>query len=271
MKAATLCLLLYLLLYPEIKAQPLTLVKEIKIHTPVAVSTDRYGHIYTGDAQGNVFKFDSSGTQQQVFSAQKAVNIASIEAWQMLQVLVFYRDIQEFILLNRFLTPISDATRIQQEIIGFARAATLASNEALWLFDDTEFSLKKFDLASQRILINTPLSLILNDADYQINFMREYQNLLYVNDKNSGILVFDNLGNYKKKLPFKGLNYFGFRGNELYFLQSGKLHLFNLYTLEERSIDLPPKYTYLFALMAENKIILFTKDYFKVYQLPGRN
>jgi hypothetical protein len=270
LKAALFILILSVLLYTEIQAQSLTLIKEVKINTPVAVSIDRYGNIYTGDTQGNIFKFDSTGIQLGVFSAQKTVNISSIEAWQMLQVFVFYRDIQEFTLLNRFLTPIAGSTQVNQNLIGFARSATLAANETLWMFDDTEFSLKKYGLSSQQVLINTPLSLILGASDYNINFMREYQNMLYINDKNSGILVFDNLGNYKKKLPFVGLNYFSFRGNELYFIEAGKVHLFNLYTLDQRNIVLPAEYTYIFALLAENKLITFTKNAFQIYWLPIR-
>ena len=269
MKATILLLSLELLFYTQIKAQGLNLIKEVKITTPIAVSLDRYGNIYSGDERGNVYKFDSTGTPVSNFSAQKVASISAIEAWQTLHVFVFYRDTQEFTTLNRFLTPLTLSTPINPEVIGFARAATLGMNENLWVFDDTDFSLKKYELSSQSLSLHTPLSLLLSPSEYSINFMREYQNMVFINDKNSGILVFDNLGNYKKKLPFAGLNYFGFSGNNLYFLQEGKIQLFDLYHFSEKSINLPSKYSYLFALLSENKLILFTKNSFQIYQVSN--
>ena len=66
-----------------------------------------------------------------------------------------------------------------------------------------------------------------------------YQNNLYLVDRTTGIFVFDNLGNYKKKLPFVGLSMVGFRGDELYYFSEGALHFFHLYNLTERIVPLP--------------------------------
>jgi hypothetical protein len=246
-------------------AQQLTLLKEISIANPVAVSADRYGNIIVGDAKGNVHKYDSTGVLLQTFSSPNTTNISSIEAWPSLQILIFYRDVQQFSILNRFLTPTILSAPIHQEVAGFARAATLGSQENIWLFDDIELSLKNYNLATKKTDTNTPLSLILGDAEYAVNFMREYQNNLYVNDRNSGILVFDNLGNYKKKLPFADLTYFSFLENELYFLKDNTVYLFNLYTLSERQFKLPAGASYKYCLFSGKRIFLFTQKAMSIY------
>ncbi|QHT68020.1 hypothetical protein GXP67_15905 [Rhodocytophaga rosea] len=246
-------------------AQQLTLLKETNIANPVAVSADRYGNIIVGDAKGNVHKYDSTGVLLQTFSSPNTATISSIEAWPSLQILIFYRDIQQFSVLNRFLTPTLLSAPIHQEVAGFARAATLGSQENIWLFDDIELSLKKYNLATRKIDTNTPLSLILGDSEYAVNFMREYQNNLYLNDRNSGILVFDNLGNYKKNLHFADLTYFSFFENELYFTKDNTIYLFNLYTLSERQIKLPVGASYKYSLFAGAKLFLFTHKAMRIY------
>lgn len=248
-------------------AQSLTLLKEVSIPISVAVSLDRYSNIYAGDKKGNVFKYDSTGNLLQTFSSPAIANISSVEAWASLQVFVFYRDSQQFSILNRFMVPAAYSTPINQEVIGFARSATLGTQESLWLFDDTDFSIKRYDLTSNRLSLHTPLTLILNEADYQINYMREYQNALFVNDANSGILVFDNLGNYKKKLPFAGLTYINFHENQLYYLKDNTLHFFDIYRLTEKSLSLPGSFTYNFALFSGTRIFLFANHSLLIYQL----
>ena len=52
------------------------------------------------------------------------------------------------------------------------------------------------------------LDLMLGNQPHEVIYLKEYQNLLYLVDKNSGIWVFDNLGNFKKKLNYKGVQWF---------------------------------------------------------------
>jgi hypothetical protein len=107
----------------------------------------------------------------------------------------------------------------------------------------------------------------LTSAKYNINYMREYQNMLFVNDANSGILVFDNFGNYKKKLPFSGLSFFGFQDNELYYVSKSGIHFFNLYTLAARSVLLPGNTIPEFVLVFNTRIAIFSKNSLYIYQL----
>jgi len=108
---------------------------------------------------------------------------------------------------------------------------------------------------------------VLDARDYDINFMREYHNVLLINDRNAGLLVFDNLGNYKKKLPFKGLTYFGFLNDEVYFLQGHEVHYFHLYTFQERSLALPKDLQVRQVLAFEDKLVVFTADRMQLFQV----
>jgi hypothetical protein len=87
---------------------------------------------------------------------------------------------------------------------------------------------------------NTPLDLLIGRSRPDFRFLRQYQNNLYLVDRTTGIFVFDNLGNYRKKLPFPGLDFVTFRGDELVYLGGNQLHFFHLYNLTERTQPLPP-------------------------------
>ncbi|MBW8050503.1 MAG: hypothetical protein FVQ77_09220 [Cytophagales bacterium] len=246
-------------------SQSLQLIKTIPVKSPDKVSVDRYNNIFVCDGDGNVNKYDTAGNTKLTYSPQKIGSISLIEAWNSVKIFLFYKDFQEYVMLDRFLAPIS-IYNFDLSSIGFARTATLAADNNLWIIDDSDFSLKKHDIQLQTITIETPLDLLLDARDYDINFMREYQNMLFINDYNSGILVFDNLGNYKKKLPFTRLESFGFLNEELYYLEDNKIHLFHLYNFNTRTIQLPEDKIFINTIVFKNQVCLFSEDYFFIYK-----
>ncbi|MDJ1470017.1 hypothetical protein QNI19_00675 [Cytophagaceae bacterium DM2B3-1] len=235
------------------------LVRQISSTPAVAVSVDKYDRLITADEKGNITAYDTLGNALYSYSPAVVGDVSMLEAWRSMQILVFYRDLQQYVQLDRFLTPLpgyNQPARLQTEEIGFARVMTLAYDDQLWIFDDTDFSLKKYDLQRQKVEMNSPLNLILKTQDYQITWIREYQNQLFVADRNSGILVFDNLGNYRKALPFKGLTYFQFLGEELYFTDKETLYFFNIYSHSQRSIKLPVAAK--FAILVGRYLAIYT-------------
>jgi hypothetical protein len=247
--------------------QELQLVKQVKINQPVAVSTDRYANIYVADNKGNLHKYDSTGNHMSDYTPARLASISSIEAWPTIQVFVFHRDLQQYTFLNRFLTELNtSANQLKSEQIGFVRAATPAADESIWLFDDRDFTLKKYNPRFSSLTVQVPLELVLSSAQYAITYMREYQNMLFISDANSGILVFDNFGNYKKKLPFAGISQFGFHNNQLYFLNKNSLTFFDIYTLSTKSVSLPEG-NFGFVLASATQIALFSADSLYIYRI----
>jgi hypothetical protein len=251
----------------------LTFIKTIPTPVIQKISSDRYGFIYFADERGNIYKYDQEGNLLLTFSPKKNSEVTLLEAWRNVNILVFYRNYQEFIFLNRFLTEtpnfsLNEESQDHDKSIGFARLATFTADNNLWIIDDDDFSLKKYDLTYNKLDINTPLDLILDRNTYDFNFIREYQNLLFINDKNSGILMFDNLANYKNKLPFKGLNYFSFLNNDIYFLERGYIKLFDIYTGKENKVLLPEGKQYNMVILGDKKAYLFTNKSIDIYNCP---
>jgi hypothetical protein len=172
------------------------------------------------------------------FAPTQPGHAAQVEAWNITNILVFNDDRQQLVLLDRFLSLITEM-RLADFLDGTVRAATLAPDNRIWLLDESSLVLRELEPNTLRFVKNTPLDLIIGRTRPDFRFLRHYQNNVYLVDKITGIYVFDNLGNYKKKLPIVGLNMVGFRGDELYYLDAGAVRFLHLYDLTERRVALP--------------------------------
>jgi hypothetical protein len=223
---------------PAATAAPWKLLRDIKLPNPGAASLDRRGALYLADADNNLRQYGPEGLPLNTYAPTQPGHAAQVEAWNVTTTLVFNDDRQQLILLDRFLALIGEV-RLMDFVDGTIRAATLAPDNRIWLLDESNLVLRAFDPNTQRMVQNTPLDLLIGRSRPDFRFLRQYQNNLYLVDRSTGIYVFDNLGNFKKKLPFTGLSMIGFRGDELYYFDAGALHFFHLYNLTERRVPLP--------------------------------
>ncbi|MBF9224356.1 NHL repeat-containing protein [Hymenobacter ruricola] len=254
---------------PAPTAAPWKLLREIKLNNPGAVSLDRRGALYVADADNNLRQYGPEGLPLNTYAPTQPGHAAQVEAWNVTTTLVFNDDRQQLVLLDRFLALIGEV-RLADYVDGTIRAATLAPDNRIWLLDESNLVLRAFDPNTQRLLQNTPLDLLIGRSRPDFRFLRQYQNNLYLVDRSTGIYVFDNFGSYKKKLPFTGLSMIGFRGDELYYLDAGALHFFNLYTLAERRVALPAGFdpaAVRQVLVGETYGYIFTATGVSVYQL----
>lgn len=234
----------------------------VSIPKPESASIDRFNNIYITDSKGNIFQFDIRGNILQKYSPPKPAKISLLEAWQAIKIFAFSQDLQQILFLDRFLIP-SPIVKLQDLSLGFIRTATISVDNNLWLIDDSDLSLKKYDLSRQKTIIHSPLNLQLTNNSFDINFAREHQNHLFINDKSNGIYMFDVLGNYLKTFPIIDLKYFNFLNDELYYLQDDKIRFFNFYKLQERIIDVPSGFLY--SLATDKHLILISGTHLNIY------
>ncbi len=219
-------------------AAPWKLLRLIKMPNPGAASLDRRGALYVADADNNLHQYGPEGLPLNTYAPTQPGHVAQVEAWNVTSTLLFNDDRQQLVLLDRFLALIAEV-RLADYLDGTVRVATLAPDNRIWLLDESSLVLREFDPSTQRLIQNTPLDLLIGRSRPDFRFLRQYQNNTYLVDRTTGVYVFDNLGTYRKKLPFVGLNMVGFRGDELYYFDSGVIHFFHLYNLSERRVVLP--------------------------------
>lgn len=192
------------------------------------ISATRQGQILAADEQSNLFLFDTNGVMMYQFSPRRPARVHLLEGWNGLRPFAFYRDFQEYVILDRFLLA-DDNTRLNGENVGYARLAAPSQDGNLWVLDEANFQLKKIDLRTQNVLFSTPLDLVLKPGNYSLTFMREYQNQLYICDGKGPVLLFDQMGNFKKRLPISEADWIGFQGEEVYSIMGDSLVFFNPY------------------------------------------
>jgi|GEM_PF-521407 len=249
-------------------AAPWTFLRFIKLPNPGAASLDRRGALYVTDADNNLRQYGPEGLALNTYAPAQPGHIALVEAWNITNVLIFNDDRQQLVLLDRFLTPITEV-RLADYVDGMVRTATLAPDNHIWLLDESNLVLREFDPTTLRLIQNTPLDLIIGRSRPDFRFLRQYQNNTYLVDRTTGVYVFDNLGTYKKKLPFVGLSTVGFRGDELYYFDANAVHFFHLYNLSERRVALPTGVdpsTVRQVLVGESYAYIFTPLGVSVYQ-----
>jgi hypothetical protein len=202
-----------------------TLVLEDEI---TAFSQDRTGNIFLSFKGGAITKYNANMDSLISFSPEKVGDITLLEAWHGFQIFAFYENFQEFALMDRFLTRYT-RYRLSQSSTNYVDICTISSDQNLWIFEENQLRLIKLNLAIRDIDIEVPLEFILTANDHNITFLREYQNLVFLVDEYSGVYVFDNLGNYLRKIEAPGMKNCSFRGEHLFYLQNNEVHDINLY------------------------------------------
>ncbi len=234
-------------------------IKAIEISTPTEVSLDKAGNVYLGTYNGDIIRYDKQIDDHIVYSPSNPGTATTLDAFQGLRIFSFHKDLQIYRLTNRSLS-LSEDYSFPENLIGFAETATVSYDNNVWIVDQIDFSLKKYDIFSNTITSRTQLNQLIDPDNYLILHCKEYQNRLFISTKDRGILIFDNLGNYIKTFHFKNVSHFSFQKNWIYFLEAGRLIKKNLYNEKNIEIKLPQQEEWLFVLVFDDLVYLFSKN-----------
>lgn len=114
----------------------------------------------------------------------------------------------------------------------------------LWILDSADFTIKKTRMNSMAISLENTLKHLPDKKMEDYLALREYQNYLFLLDRSAGVHVFNNLGMYVRTLGEKGMEYFSFLGEELYYANGKEVIFIDLYTQEKRTLPLERNYRF---------------------------
>ncbi|MGB0521664.1 MAG: hypothetical protein ACPGJS_01830 [Flammeovirgaceae bacterium] len=224
-----------------IQGQRVQLERQIPSNGIYRLSMDRYQHIYGISNTGAVVKLDSLGNQLAIYSPPQNNDISLIEAWQAVKVFLFYEETQSFTLCDRFLGNCMSYNF--PETMGYVSMATLAADGSIWLFDQDDFAIKKYNIRTQQITLENPINLLIDEPEFAVQYMREYQNQLFILSEEH-LYQFDLFGNLNTtKNRSVSSNWIGFLGNELYYLDQNQLFCHALYQANTQTIQFAQAYT----------------------------
>ena len=161
---------------------------------------DELEQLYTVSSNNTIRKFDREGKLQFEYSDNTLGPITNFDVSNPLQLLVFHKNFQTVKIFDRTLNL---TTQIDLNKLDLFEIQTVASSNdnRIWVFDELNQELLKIDKNGNIQGRNNDLRLRLktNATPY---FMVEYQNMVYMFDKEHGLLIFNNFGEFISKRTF---------------------------------------------------------------------
>jgi hypothetical protein len=217
-------------------------LKPIRLRQVSSVSVDRLGNFYAITHTGNVHKYSPEGKLLASRQLTEHKPPTLLEPWNPLRVFAYQQKDQHVTVFDYNLEELSMRALDPVWAVEPVLACPTPDNN-LWILDGGDFSLKKISLKDNAIVLDAPL----DTADFsplpEVVQMREYQNMIFILEKKSGISVYNNVGQKILFMPAQGISFFNFMGEELYFFRQGEIVFVDLYTQEKRALKAPPRAT----------------------------
>ncbi|MEP3386611.1 MAG: hypothetical protein ABJO02_00400 [Reichenbachiella sp.] len=240
------------------------LVKQVEFGEVDKFTLDQVGNIYVANLQGEVAKYSPVGELMVEYAPTQVAGIHEITASTQFKVSLFYKDLQEFVVLNRYLSsPIR--YRLPDFRLGYVEEVAPNFQQALWALDISDFALKLVDFRENRLLEQKSLAQVLDRNLADIVSFHSHQNRMYVIDKSSGIHVFDNIGNYMFKLMEKTPSSTRFNKDYLYYRKDGYLNLIHLYEGEDLKLSVQ-ELDFTRLAYGNDRLVAITPKGFNIYK-----
>jgi hypothetical protein len=224
--------------------------EETKITT---VAIDRLGEFYLQVENQSIKKYNTEGKYLATFEPQTD-SVTSLHPWNPLNVFLYNRNTKTLLFLDRSLKVVQKIIIEPSLAIEPWLACAGNNNTNYWLYDKADFSLKKINLANETILSEIDLTRLYTSQVPDVVYLREYQNLLFLLDKNAGIKIISITGKLIQSLPSSGISNFSFVGEELYYFTQSKIKFYDLYTQQQHEIEVDKETK--FALATDERVIL---------------
>lgn len=211
------------------------------------ISVDRLGNFFLVFKKGGIKKYDPDGKEM---ASLKKMSPTLLEPWYHPAIFIYDRSSQVYDVYgrhfeNKKVNRINPAFAIEPYLV------CPTSDNKLWIFDKADYSLKHVNPITDEVL--KEFTLEINNAKPEFTFIKEYQNLIFLREKNEGIWIVNSLGEILNKIQIKGSGNFNFFGQELYYLENNVLYFINLVTEERYEIALPGEVR--FALITDERIL----------------
>lgn len=191
-------------------------------------SIDINGGIFLAFEGGSITKYSANFDSLFTYSPSKVGDVTLLESGSGLVIFAFYDFFQEYVLTDRFLSR-PTRTQLSNSSIDYVDIATQSSDNNIWLVENSGFRLIKYNVALKRIEFETALNTIIDSSNSNLTFIKEYQNQVFLVDENSGIYIFDNLGNFSKLLPAT-TNKCSFYKTEMVYIDNRKIVEVDIYS-----------------------------------------
>jgi hypothetical protein len=198
------------------------------------IQVDYRGNFYSVEGTRQLRKYNSEGQLLYEYTHPEYAGISDVDVSDPHKVVLFYKDQQKAVILDRSLAFLSvlDLNRLEKS---YAVLFRRSEEEFYWLFDIN---------AQKLISVDEDLT-VLNEGFplYQEGIQNFYPEMIGVGlewivlgDPDQGILIFDHFATYRKKIPIKGFESLLTFQEGIYFSVGGKSYFYNPAEFEPREL-----------------------------------
>lgn len=166
-------------------------------------TVDNLGNLYLINQSGQLKKFSAFGDSMGVFNNVKRYGkIHSLDITNPLKLLLYYRDFQTVVILDRFLNTRSTVD-LKKAGLYQVKAVAQSYDNNIWVYDDQETKLKRVG-DDGKVLDQTTDFRLLFDSVPSPEHIVDQDKQVYLYDPAKGVYIFDYYGGFRKRIPFTG-------------------------------------------------------------------
>ncbi|MBS1682618.1 MAG: hypothetical protein JST48_12970 [Bacteroidetes bacterium] len=228
------------------------IIKSFKPGKIESVSVDRLGNFFLLLADGSIKKYDRDGKS----SAQiKNINPSLIEPWFYPRIFVYRRVEQKYLVYDPKFS-LLEQIKIDPAVAITPYLACPTNDGKVLVLDRADWSVKKISPVTNQVLSEFTIDSARFNSSSDIIQFQEYQNMIFLLDKTTGIYFLNNLGQQVNFIEGP-INNFGFFGEELYYLQHGQIIFYDLFSEKSRQLKLEEGK---FVIVTDERIVLVRPD-----------
>ncbi len=201
---------------------------------------------------------DSIGAYNEV---RRYGNISFIDVSNPLKVLIYYKDFNVVLALDRLLNTTASFDLRKSDILQ-SSAVALSYDNNIWVYDSRDARLKKIDESGKVIFESADFKTLFSDVP-QPSKIIDMDGVLYLYDKNFGLIIFDYYGALKTTYPFKDYEDMFVYNQTFFGRKDTDLFISQLNGVKQNEIQLPSdditkmylRQPYLFLLNLGNVVI----------------
>lgn len=202
-------------------------------------SVDQLNNIYLLSTSGQLKKLGPSGDSLGVFNeVRRFGKVNAIDVSNPLKILLFYRDFNTVLVLDRFLGK-RNMLDLRKSNLFQVKAIGQAFDNGYWVFDEQEARLKRLDESGNVADQFTDFRLLF-DSMPSPSVIIDQNKTLYLYDPFRGVYLFDYYGTFRKRIPYTGWRDFTVINNQFFGRDEQQLYRFDPATLLLQTYPLKP-------------------------------
>jgi len=229
------------------------------------IAFDNLFNVYTIH-ESEIAKYNNQGKFQIRYSDKRLGEIGQVDVEYPLKPLLNYPDLNNIAILDNTMSNNRGNIDLSRLNIAIGALAINSIQNHFWFYDAMTFSLIRANDNLQQVISTGNLAQVLGITLDPV-YMVEFANRLYINNPETGILLFDIFGTYIKTIPLKGLGRFQVFENEIVYFFNNEIIRYNTQLFQETVIPIPLKCKD--ALIQKNRIAVQTEKGFAVLENTG--